>query len=154
MIRYVAGVVLAIGAIGSRAADAQHEHHDQPAPASGKFSPEAPEAERDGKVTSAADQVMAARMVAGLHVELRSQARVGGRPGRARAAEHGALASTHQLLCATAEGEGALVGNEEWTAGIRPAQPHCDARECDAVGGKFHPQVFGWMVHANVFCGH
>ena len=25
--------------------------------------------------------------------------------------------------------------------------------ECDAVGGKFHEQVFGWMVHAMVFAG-
>lgn len=24
---------------------------------------------------------------------------------------------------------------------------------CDAEGGRFHPQVFGWMVHANVFVG-
>ena len=26
-------------------------------------------------------------------------------------------------------------------------------KECDSVGGKFHPQVFGWMIHANVFAG-
>ena len=25
--------------------------------------------------------------------------------------------------------------------------------QCDAVGGKFHEQVFGWMVHAMVFAG-
>jgi hypothetical protein len=23
--------------------------------------------------------------------------------------------------------------------------------QCEAEGGRFHPQVFGWMVHANVF---
>jgi hypothetical protein len=23
--------------------------------------------------------------------------------------------------------------------------------DCEAEGGRFHPQVFGWMVHANVF---
>jgi hypothetical protein len=26
--------------------------------------------------------------------------------------------------------------------------------ECDAVGGRFIPQAFGWMVHANVFAGN
>jgi hypothetical protein len=25
--------------------------------------------------------------------------------------------------------------------------------QCDAVGGRFHEQVFGWMVHAMVFAG-
>lgn len=25
--------------------------------------------------------------------------------------------------------------------------------QCDAVGGRFHEQVFGWMVHAMVFEG-
>jgi hypothetical protein len=26
--------------------------------------------------------------------------------------------------------------------------------ECDAVGGRFIPQAFGWMVHADVFAGN
>ena len=26
-------------------------------------------------------------------------------------------------------------------------------QECDAVGGEFHPSLFGWMLHANVFLG-
>ena len=25
--------------------------------------------------------------------------------------------------------------------------------ECDKVGGQFHPNLFGWMIHANVFLG-
>ena len=25
--------------------------------------------------------------------------------------------------------------------------------ECEAAGGEFTPQLFGWMVHANVFAG-
>jgi hypothetical protein len=24
---------------------------------------------------------------------------------------------------------------------------------CDAAGGRFFPQLFGWMLHANVFAG-
>ena len=34
-----------------------------------------------------------------------------------------------------------------------PLSPIATREACDAVGGKFHPQVFGWMVHANVFAG-
>lgn len=26
-------------------------------------------------------------------------------------------------------------------------------RECEDVGGRFYPSVFGWMIHANVFLG-
>jgi hypothetical protein len=26
--------------------------------------------------------------------------------------------------------------------------------ECKAVGGRFIPQAFGWMVHANTFAGN
>ena len=26
--------------------------------------------------------------------------------------------------------------------------------ECDQVGGRFHPKIFGWMVHANVYAGN
>ena len=26
--------------------------------------------------------------------------------------------------------------------------------ECDAVGGRFIPQAFGWMLHSNVFAGN
>nr|MBA3404607.1 hypothetical protein [Gemmatimonadaceae bacterium] len=26
-------------------------------------------------------------------------------------------------------------------------------RECDAAGGRFQDELFGWMVHANVFEG-
>ena len=25
--------------------------------------------------------------------------------------------------------------------------------ECEAVEGQFHPSLFGWMIHANVFLG-
>ena len=32
-----------------------------------------------------------------------------------------------------------------------PMSPIATEEECDKVGGKFHPQVFGWMIHANVF---
>ena len=28
-----------------------------------------------------------------------------------------------------------------------------DAGACEAVGGNFHPQIFGWMVHVYPFAG-
>lgn len=34
-----------------------------------------------------------------------------------------------------------------------PESPIYTKAECDAVGGEFHPTLFGWMVHANVFAG-
>ncbi len=27
-------------------------------------------------------------------------------------------------------------------------------RECESIGGVFHPNLFGWMIHANVFLGN
>jgi len=32
-----------------------------------------------------------------------------------------------------------------------PLGPIATEEECDKVGGRFYPQVFGWMIHANVF---
>lgn len=32
-----------------------------------------------------------------------------------------------------------------------PRSPIATAAACDAVGGRFLPHIFGWMVHANVF---
>jgi len=32
-----------------------------------------------------------------------------------------------------------------------PAGAITTEAECDAAGGRFHEQIFGWMVHANVF---
>lgn len=34
-----------------------------------------------------------------------------------------------------------------------PGSPIATKSACDAVGGKFHDTVFGWMLHANVFAG-
>ncbi|MEP6492003.1 MAG: hypothetical protein ABJF01_04965 [bacterium] len=34
-----------------------------------------------------------------------------------------------------------------------PESPVATKAECDAVNGDFHPTVFGWMLHANVFEG-
>jgi hypothetical protein len=34
-----------------------------------------------------------------------------------------------------------------------PESPIATKAECDAVGGDFHPNLFGWMLHANVFAG-
>lgn len=32
-----------------------------------------------------------------------------------------------------------------------PLSPIATEQDCDKVGGRFYPQVFGWMIHANVF---
>jgi hypothetical protein len=34
-----------------------------------------------------------------------------------------------------------------------PESPIATRRECDDVGGQFYPNLFGWMIHANVFLG-
>ena len=34
-----------------------------------------------------------------------------------------------------------------------PRSPIATREACDAVGGRFRPRVFGWMVHANVLEG-
>jgi hypothetical protein len=34
-----------------------------------------------------------------------------------------------------------------------PESPIATKSECDKVGGRFEPSIFGWMVHANVFAG-
>jgi hypothetical protein len=34
-----------------------------------------------------------------------------------------------------------------------PESPIASQAACDAVGGDFHPSLFGWMIHANVFEG-
>jgi hypothetical protein len=35
-----------------------------------------------------------------------------------------------------------------------PESPIATQAECDAVGGVFHANLFGWMIHANVVEGH
>jgi hypothetical protein len=35
-----------------------------------------------------------------------------------------------------------------------PESPIATKAGCDAVGGDFHPSLFGWMIHANVEKGH
>ncbi len=34
-----------------------------------------------------------------------------------------------------------------------PESPIASRRECEDVGGTFHKNLFGWMIHANVFLG-
>jgi hypothetical protein len=34
-----------------------------------------------------------------------------------------------------------------------PQSPIATKEACDLVGGAFHPLIFGWMLHANVFAG-
>jgi hypothetical protein len=35
-----------------------------------------------------------------------------------------------------------------------PESPIATKAECDAVHGDFHPNLFGWMIHLDVFEGH
>jgi hypothetical protein len=35
-----------------------------------------------------------------------------------------------------------------------PQSPIATKDACDAVGGRFHESLFGWMIHANVFAGN
>ncbi len=35
-----------------------------------------------------------------------------------------------------------------------PESPIASKAGCDAVGGRFHESLFGWMLHANVIAGH
>jgi len=42
----------------------------------------------------------------------------------------------------------------EWKNGtpvFGPESPIATKAECEDVGGEFHPNLFGWMIHANVF---
>jgi hypothetical protein len=34
-----------------------------------------------------------------------------------------------------------------------PRSPIATQAACDAVGGRFFPRLFGWMVHVNAFAG-
>ena len=34
-----------------------------------------------------------------------------------------------------------------------PLSPIATREACEAVGGRFRPKVFGWIVHANVLDG-
>ena len=34
-----------------------------------------------------------------------------------------------------------------------PQSPIATKAACDAVGGRFHAALLGWMLHANVFAG-
>jgi hypothetical protein len=58
----------------------------------------------------------------------------------------------HTNFCVPPRGQ-----KERWTETrngmpvFGPMSPIATEEECEKVGGRFHPQVFGWMVHANVF---
>ncbi len=60
----------------------------------------------------------------------------------------------HVNWCLPQKGE-----NERWVERrnglplFGPESPIATRGECDAVGGRFHPSLFGWMIHANVFAG-
>lgn len=60
----------------------------------------------------------------------------------------------HVNWCLPKRGEGARY--QETRDGkpiFGPESPIATKAECDAVRGQFHPNLFGWMIHANVFEG-
>jgi hypothetical protein len=60
----------------------------------------------------------------------------------------------HVNWCVPPKGENARwaerFGNKP---AFGPESPIATRAACDDVGGKFHENVFGWMIHANVFAG-
>jgi len=56
--------------------------------------------------------------------------------------------------CLPAKGENARwVERRNGRPLFGPESPIATRSECDAVDGQFHPSLFGWMIHANVFAG-
>lgn len=66
------------------------------------------------------------------------------------------IARWHQHVnwCLPSGSEGnRLTGRRDGLPLFGPDSPIATRRECEAVRGVFHPNLFGWMVHANVFLG-
>lgn len=60
----------------------------------------------------------------------------------------------HVNWCLPPRGERERFGERRNGAPVfGPESPIATQAECDAVGGTFHPSLFGWMVHVNVFAG-
>ena len=68
--------------------------------------------------------------------------------------EHRALAQARELVCAE-EGRRSALARAERTAQpmFGPESAIATKAECDAARGDFHPSLFGWMIHANVYEG-
>lgn len=60
----------------------------------------------------------------------------------------------HVNWCIPPKGENQRwLEKREGLALFGPESQIASKRECEDVGGVFHPNVFGWMIHANVFAG-
>ena len=58
----------------------------------------------------------------------------------------------HVNLCVPPRGEQARwLESRDGQPLFGPESPIATREACDAVGGRFLPQLFGWMVHVNVF---
>lgn len=62
----------------------------------------------------------------------------------------------HVNWCLPKKGDQARFAekNKDGTPKFGPASPIATRAACDAVGGEFHPTLFGWMLHANVYEGN
>ena len=61
----------------------------------------------------------------------------------------------HTNICVPPRGERARWRElENGQMRFGPAGAITTRAQCDAAGGRFHEQLFGWMVHANVFEEH
>jgi hypothetical protein len=61
----------------------------------------------------------------------------------------------HVNWCLPKKGEAARFGETLADGCLKfgPESPIVTRAACDSVGGDFHPALFGWMVHVNVFAG-
>jgi hypothetical protein len=60
----------------------------------------------------------------------------------------------HVNWCLPKEGEAARwLEQKNGKPVFGPESPVATRAECDAVHGDFHPNLFGWMLHANVYEG-
>jgi len=58
----------------------------------------------------------------------------------------------HVNWCLPPRGEGARWGERRGGQPVfGPASPIATRAACDAVGGRFRPRIFGWMVHVQAF---
>lgn len=61
----------------------------------------------------------------------------------------------HVNWCVPRKGETARwLERRDGAATFGPESPVATKAACDEVGGRFHENVFGWMLHANVFAGN
>ena len=60
----------------------------------------------------------------------------------------------HVNWCLPKQGESARwLERKDGRPVFGPESPIATQAACEAVGGDFHPSLFGWMIHANVFEG-